>query len=140
MEQITVTPMISIRPTRVSLTHLVRRVNLGRFLPPAENNKCTDFLTTSRVQEQAIEKKLWLRNSTILKFRKILKEIYVTKFPTCINLLALVKSGLIPVNSSRILKFAFLLSHFQVLKYIQLIKSLRSVWMLFCKSSGRGYL
>lgn len=51
MEQISVTPMISIRPNRVSLTHFVRRVNLGQFIPKPENRKCTDFLTTSRQSE-----------------------------------------------------------------------------------------
>lgn len=57
MEHISVTPMISIRPNRVSLTSLIRRVNLGQFLPKQENNKCSDFVSHSRVQEKAIEKK-----------------------------------------------------------------------------------
>lgn len=37
MEHLTVTPMISIRPNRLSVTKLVRRVNLGNFFAPAIN-------------------------------------------------------------------------------------------------------
>lgn len=35
MEHLTVTPMISIRPNRLSVTKLVRRINLGNFFVPA---------------------------------------------------------------------------------------------------------
>ena len=57
MVHLTVTPMISIRPNRLSLTQLVRRVNLGDFFEKSAINQNIEAVSPAVQPAVSVEKK-----------------------------------------------------------------------------------